>query len=112
VSDSGKEGPITGLTWGRANEVKSVTRTDSEVISIQWCVVRLFKRAFSEKGDSGSVVFDLEGRIGGIMTAGTGLTERVDTTYVTPMVWLLSDIKKQLKIPIQICQGPEGTATE
>jgi hypothetical protein len=27
-----------------------------------------------------------------MMTAGTGLTDRVDTIYVTPMVWLLSDI--------------------
>ena len=58
---------------------------------------------FSVKGDSGAIVFDLKGRIGGIMTAGTGLTERVDTTYVTPMDWLLSDIKEQLKMPIHIC---------
>ena len=100
----GKRGPITGLRWGRANEVKSVTRTDPNVTSVEWCVVGLVENvAFSRKGDSGSVVFDLEGRIGGIMTSGVGLTESVDTTYVTPMVWLLNDIKKQVKIPMHIC---------
>jgi WD40 repeat protein len=98
-----KRGPITGVTWGRANEVKSVRRTDPEVTSREWCVVGLTGQPFSAKGDSGSAVFDLKGRVGGIMTAGAGLTERLDTTYVTPMVWLLSDIKEQLKIPIHIC---------
>ena len=99
-----KRGPTTRVTWGRANEVKSVRRTGPEVTSREWCVVGLAEsQPFSKKGDSGSVVFDLEGRIGGIMTAGAGLTDSVDTTYVTPMVWLLSDIKEQLKMPIHIC---------
>ena len=99
-----KRGPITGVTWGRANEVKSVRRIDPEVTSREWCVVGLAAgQPFSARGDSGSIVFDLKGRIGGIMTAGAGLTERVDTTYVTPMDWLLSDIKEQLKMPIHIC---------
>jgi WD40 repeat protein len=98
-----KSGPITKLTWGRLNEVKSVRRTDPQVISTECCVVGLARRSFSKKGDSGSVVFDLNGRIAGIMTGGTGITDSVDTTYVTPMEWLLSDIKEQLKIPIHIC---------
>src|SRR5947209_1502627 len=97
-----KRGPITGLTWGRANEVKLVRRIDPEVTSKEWCVVGLAGQPFSAKGDSGSILFDLKGRIGGIMTAGAGLTNRVDTTYLTPMDWLLSDIREQLKMPIHI----------
>ena len=99
-----KMGPITGLTWGRANEVKSVRLTDPDVVSKEWCVVGLpTSQSFSKKGDSGSVVFDLEGHIGGIMTSGAGWNDRMDTTYVTPMVWLLRDIKDRLKMPIHIC---------
>jgi hypothetical protein len=99
-----KRGPITRVTWGKANEVTSVRRTDPDVVSKEWCVVGLRRsQPFSEKGDSGSVVFDLEGRIGGIMTSGAGWNETLDTTYVTPMVWLLSDIKERLKMPIHIC---------
>jgi len=99
-----KSGPITGLRWGRANEVVSVTRTAPKVTSKEWCVVGLIEnQIFSKEGDSGSVVFDLEGRVGGIMTLGTGWTDRLDITYVTPMVWLLNDIKERLKMPIHIC---------
>jgi len=59
---------------------------------------------FSNKGDSGSIVFDLKGRIGGMITAGAGLTDRTDTTYVTPMVWLLHDFKEVLPgNPVYIC---------
>jgi hypothetical protein len=99
-----KRGPTTGLTWGRANEVKSVKRTRPGVISREWCVVGVpSSQPFSAEGDSGSVVFDLKGRIGGIITSGTGFTKTMDTTYVTPMVWLLGDIKELLKMPIHIC---------
>jgi len=99
-----KRGPITNLTWGRANEVTSVRRTDPDVLSKEWCVVGLLgSQPFSKKGDSGSVVFDLHGRVGGILTSGAGWNDELDITYVTPMVWLLSDIKEQLMMPIRIC---------
>jgi hypothetical protein len=99
-----KNGPMSGLTWGRASEVESVKRTDFEELSREWCVVELVgHQPFSAKGDSGSIVFDLNGRIGGMMTSGAGLNDRLDTTYVTPMVRLLSDIREQFKIPIHIC---------
>jgi WD40 repeat protein len=99
-----KTGPITGLTWGKVNEVESVTRADLKVTSLEWCVVGLSKnKQFSQKGDSGSVVFDLEGHICGIMTAGTGLTTSTDITYMTPMAWLLPDITKHVRMPIHIC---------
>jgi hypothetical protein len=100
----GKSGRSTGVTWGTANEVKSVTRIfSSEMVSKEWCVLSSISNPFSEPGDSGSVIFDLKGRIGGIMSSGVGLTNSVDTTYATPMDWLLSDINEQLKEPIHIC---------
>jgi hypothetical protein len=99
----GKCGRSTEVTWGTANEVMSVTRTFSAMISKEWCVLSSISTPFSQKGDSGSAIFDLNGRIGGIMSSGTGLTDSVDTTYATPMDWLLSDINEQLKEPIHIC---------
>ena len=100
----GKRGPNSGVTWGKANEVTSVRRTDPDVVSKEWCVIGLPEsQPFSRKCDAGSVVFDLEGRIGGILTSGAGWNDMVDTTYVTPMVWLLGDITERLKMPIHIC---------
>jgi hypothetical protein len=99
----GKRGRTSGITWGTANEVKSVTRISPALNSKELCVLSSICQPFSEEGDSGSIIFDLRGRVVGIMSAGTGLTDRVDTTYVTPIDWLLSDIKEQLKEPIHIC---------
>jgi hypothetical protein len=100
----GKSGRSSGVTWGTANEVMSVTRkSPAAVNSKEWCVLSSISNPFSEEGDSGSVIFDLRGRIGGIMSSGTGLTDSIDTTYVTPMDWLLGDINEQLKEPIHIC---------
>jgi hypothetical protein len=73
------------------------------MISKEWCVLSSISKPFSEPGDSGSVIFDLKGRIGGIMSSGMGLIKSVDTTYATPMDWLLNDINEQLKEPIHIC---------
>jgi hypothetical protein len=42
---------------------------------------------------------DIKDRIAGIMSSGTGLTKSADITYMTPMDWLLSDTKEQLKEP-------------
>jgi hypothetical protein len=99
-----KRGRSTGVTWGTANEVMSVTRDSPvAVTSKEWCVLSSISKPFSQKGDSGSVVFDLKGRIAGIMSSGMGITDSTDTTYMTPMDWLLSDIKEQLKEPIHIC---------
>jgi hypothetical protein len=100
----GKSGRSTGVTWSTANEVMSVTRkSPAAVNSKEWCVLSSISRPFSEKGDSGSVIFDLRGRVGGIMSSGTGTTDRLDTTYATPMDWLLSDINEQLREPVHIC---------
>ncbi|KAJ9414973.1 hypothetical protein QL093DRAFT_2105520 [Fusarium oxysporum] len=95
-----KHGRTTGFTIGRANGVHSVLRhafeIAEEVISSEWCIVGL-GNAFSDRGDSGAVVFDLEGRVGGMITAGLRKQDNADgfdVTYATPMQWLLDDIKR------------------
>ncbi|KAM0082398.1 hypothetical protein ACKRZS_005382 [Fusarium odoratissimum] len=95
-----KHGRTTGFTIGRANGVHSVLRhafeIAEEVVSSEWCIVG-FGNAFSDKGDSGAVVFDLEGRVGGMITAGLRKQDNADgfdVTYATPMQWLLDDIKR------------------
>jgi hypothetical protein len=44
--------------------------------------------AFSEGGDSGSMIVSGTGEFGGLLTGGSGKTELSDITYATPMYWL------------------------
>lgn len=69
-------------------------------MSQEWCVLSSISTPFSVKGDSGSIVFDLSGRIGGILNGGIGDGHRNDITYVyvTPMEWLLEDSNKHLEM--------------
>jgi len=60
----GKRGRSTGVTWGTANELKSVTQF-TRVNSMEWYVLSSISQPFYTKGDSGSIVFDLHGRICG-----------------------------------------------
>lgn len=61
-------------------------------------VVTLDKRNFfSQKGDSGSAIFDLDGRVGGILDAGSGSNcATLDLTYITPMEWIIKDIEEKV----------------
>ncbi|KAH6968055.1 hypothetical protein DER45DRAFT_620558 [Fusarium avenaceum] len=53
--------------------------------------------SFSNKGDSGACIWDMQGRAVGMIIAGVGSPEAreqtFDVTYVTPMEWLLEDIR-------------------
>jgi hypothetical protein len=96
----GKRGKSTGITWGCGNELKSCVRNGkNKRDSMEWCVVCGIDKAFvpfSEPGDSGSAVFDVAGRVAGILTGGTGWEweSASDITYVTPMAWIQEDMKK------------------
>lgn len=51
---------------------------------------------FSAPGDSGACVFDLSGRIGGMITTGLKAKDNpagMDVTYATPIEWLVEYIK-------------------
>ena len=95
-----KSGNATGTTLGRANGVFSIVRdyfTDMSVnqTSMEWGILNLDSKSevFSEPGDSGSIIADVRGRIGGMLTGGSGRTKSSDMSYATPFWWLLQRIK-------------------
>jgi hypothetical protein len=83
-----KRGRTTGLTVGRGNNVFSYIRRYIAILPFD-------SKAgdFSAKGDSGSVVVDGAGRIGGLLTGGGGDTDSTDVTYVTPINFVLKTIR-------------------
>ncbi len=96
-----KNGHATGTTLGRANGVFSIIRNYSSDTSInqtsmEWTILNYCSgksEIFSDEGDSGSIVADIRGRIGGMITGGSGKREPTDLTYATPFWWLLERIK-------------------
>ena len=95
-----KNGNATGTTIGRANGVFSIVReyfTNMSIsqTSMEWAIINHDKESevFSEPGDSGSIIADIRGRIGGMLTGGSGKKATCDVTYATPFWWLLERIK-------------------
>ena len=96
-----KNGSTTGVTIGRANGIRSYQRIDvdgldvGERISKEWAIIPYDNKsaAFSALGDSGAVVVDGRGRIGGLLTGGAGIIKSFDTSYATPAEFLLKGIK-------------------
>ena len=88
-----KRGKGTKLTLGLSSPVQSYVRTTERVgtYSREWPIYGHDGGAFAAGGDSGAIVVDRSGRIGGIVTAGQvdGEVDGADITYVTPMWWLL-----------------------
>ncbi|TFY71083.1 hypothetical protein EVG20_g1921 [Dentipellis fragilis] len=95
-----KRSSTTGLSVGRANDVFSYARYYDEDnlragTSKEWAILPFDSKshAFSETGDSGAVVVDCHGRMGGLLTGGAGKTDRLDLTYATPVNFLLKRIE-------------------
>ena len=61
---------------------------------MEWGILNYDSKSevFSKPGDSGSIIADIRGRIGGMLTGGSGKTESPDMTYATPFWWLLERI--------------------
>jgi hypothetical protein len=95
-----KNGNTTGTTLGRANGVFSVVREyfpgnmSISTTSMEWAILNYNSESdvFSEPGDSGSIIADIRGRIGGMLTGGAGKTKTSDMTYATPFWWILKQI--------------------
>ena len=51
------------------------------------------EEVFSAPGDSGSIIADIRGRIGGMLTDGSGKADSIDLTYATQFWWLLQRIR-------------------
>ncbi|KAG8824813.1 hypothetical protein FRC17_009021, partial [Serendipita sp. 399] len=95
-----KSGNATGTTLGRANGVFSIVRKYSldrsvDQTSMGWAILPYDSKsgAFSAPGDSGSIIADIRGRIGGMLTGSSGNTKSSDVTYATPWFWLLEQIQ-------------------
>ncbi|KAG4289692.1 hypothetical protein FPRO06_04514 [Fusarium proliferatum] len=98
-----KFGPTTGLTFGVANEAKSILRkilAGETVVSDEWCIVGQKKKGlcrdvFSSKGDSGACILDMYGQVAGMLTSVMEAQneDAFDITYATPIEWLLKDIR-------------------
>ncbi|KAH8987390.1 hypothetical protein EDB86DRAFT_3065748 [Lactarius hatsudake] len=92
-----KNGSATGTTIGCANGIKSFVRQHfpdgKHETSMEWAILGhgLRSRGFSAPGDSGAIIVDGEGRIGGLLTGGSGRNESIDVTYATPFYWLLEE---------------------
>ena len=97
-----KNGATTGTTIGRANGLESVQRTCEEYDIVKQTSIEIAvlpysrtRGAFSDRGDSGSIVLTRNGQILGLLTGGAGPTAETDITFVTPYWWLEQQIKKQ-----------------
>lgn len=96
-----KNGNATDTTLGRANGVLSIVRQYSQFdvsaseTSMEWGILNYDNNSgvFSKPGDSGSIIADIHGRVGGMLTGGSGKTMASDITYATPFWWLLQRIK-------------------
>ncbi|KAH8108684.1 hypothetical protein DFH11DRAFT_1862160 [Phellopilus nigrolimitatus] len=92
-----KNGNATDVTIGRATGIFSFVRDDETgQESMEWAIYNYDNKSgvFSAPGDCGSIIVDGLGRIGGLLTGGTGKTETSDVTYATPMWWLWPRIKQ------------------
>lgn len=107
----GKRGATTGLTWGSPSELESTVRkclpNGGEFVSYEWAVHGSLQGRnvpFSKPGDSGAAVFGIDGRLGGLLTRGTGNDRafKVDISYVTPVEPLFMDIEKELGCAIKL----------
>jgi hypothetical protein len=97
-----KNSNATGTTFGRATGALSVIRNyfsgDMSVneTSMEWAIINYdgsWSGVFSKPGDSGSIIADIRGRVGGMLTGGCGKVNSSDMTYATPMWWLLKRIQ-------------------
>ncbi|CAI0642251.1 unnamed protein product [Colletotrichum noveboracense] len=116
-----KVGHGSGLTFGIANQALSILHRpkspqgttgdeteldeDDDLISLAICVLSRDGEylnlsptsSFGIAGDSGACAWDLNGRVAGMVTAGSmwDLEDRwTNVTYVTPMEWILEDMRE------------------
>ena len=103
-----KHGRTSGWTAGSLNEIRSDCCFQD--LTTEYCVVNIpGMNRFSYHGDSGACVLNLEGEIVGMVHSGNGEKPPfgAEITYVTPMEWLLKDIKEVLNTENVIIEKSE-----
>ena len=94
-----KRGNATGLTLGRANGIKSFTRCPLDncppKVSKEWAILPYDEKSgpFAAPGDSGAAIIDCLGRLGGLLTGGSGGSKSGLITYATPVSFILENLK-------------------
>ncbi|KAF8992678.1 hypothetical protein BDQ17DRAFT_1546371 [Cyathus striatus] len=109
-----KNGGRTKTTIGIGNGIKSFVREylsdGTEQTSLEFAIFpQDMHLGFSQRGDSGSVIVDSEGRAAALLIGGCGSEEFSDITYATPFKWLLERIKS--KFPDIQLYPTEGVET-
>lgn len=92
-----KNGNTTDLTIGRCAGLEAYLCDVHGVESIELAIYNHDQRSgsFSDKGDSGSLVFDGQGRMVGIIHSGMPRGGSNHVTFATPAWWAIEQLKKQ-----------------
>ena len=103
-----KDGNTTDLTVGRYAGLEAYLCDELGVQSIKLAIYNYNKQSgpFSAKGDSGSLIFDGEGRMVGILHSGMPKGASSHVTYATPAWWAI----EQLKLQYPSIRTPTSTA--
>lgn len=93
-----KNGCATNTTIGRGTGIRSFVRNyfpdGTPQTSKELAILGYDKfQVFSDRGDSGSVIVDGQGRVAALLTGGAGQTKSTDITYAAPFEWLWERIK-------------------
>ena len=94
-----KDGNTTDLTVGRYAGLEAYLCDGLGVESVELAVYNYDRQSgsFSDKGDSGSLIFDGEGQMVGIVHSGMPKGESNHVTYATPAWWAIEQLR--LKYP-------------
>lgn len=89
-----KHGRTTHTTFGIASEIDSDYERSDGVVSKELLIID-HEGVFSDKGDSGSWVWDAEGYVWGLLWGGKDGTR---FSYAIPMEVVLDDVKRHLQV--------------
>ena len=89
-----KDGNTTGLTVGRYAGLEAYLCNDLGVESIELAIYNYDKQSgpFAASGDSGSLIFDGEGHMVGILHSGMLKDGSNHVTYATPAWWAIEQL--------------------
>jgi hypothetical protein len=90
-----KHGRTTHTTYGVASEIDSDYYKASEGVVSREFMIKDHSGAFSDKGDSGSWIWDMDGYVWGMLWGGK---KETFVSYATPMEVILDDIKLHLQV--------------
>lgn len=93
-----KHGQTTNLTFGRYSRLEAYHCDEFEKDSWEVAIFNYDKNSgnFSDYGDSGSIIFNAEGKIVALLHSGTPSKELLDShvTYGTPGHFIFDQIKE------------------